>query len=194
VNTLSTRTIVSLVASAIWIFAAPVESAETNRVYSNASLTGTFVFRVSGNSLFTQSSDLTSSPVFLASLGLVTFDGMGLLKGAVENSATRTDVIVPGKSGRPQSSQILCDLKMTGTYSIEPDGIGTMTISFTPSGPGANCGASTGLFNIVLVSPTQVELVSSGQLMADPAMGQFNSYVVQGELIRRQDTERSRRR
>jgi len=44
------------------------------------------------------------------------------LKGAVENSATRTDVIVPGKSGRSQSSQILCDLKMSGTYSIEPDG------------------------------------------------------------------------
>jgi len=187
VKTPSARSIVVSVAAAIWISGASGSSAENNRGFSDASLNGTFVFRVSGNSLFTQPSDLTSTPVFLASLGLITFDGQGLLKGLVANSATRTDVIAAGRYITPYSSQILCSLKMNGTYTIEPDGTGTMTINFNPTTAAATCGASVGAFNLALVSPTQVELVSSGQMMADPAKGEFNSYVVQGELIKRPD-------
>jgi len=64
-----------------------------------------------------------------------------------------------------------------------------MTISFTPTNTAATCGASTGVFNIVILSPSQVELVSSGQVMADPSKGEFNSYVVEGELMKRAGNE-----
>jgi hypothetical protein len=55
---------------------------------------------------------------------------------------------------------------MSGTYAVEPDGTGTMTINFTPTNAAATCGASTGAFNIVILSLSQVEFVSSGQMMA----------------------------
>jgi len=91
-----------------------------------------------------------------------------------------------GKYGASFSSQIHCDAKMTGTYTVDPAGTGTMTIDFTPDHDSPTCGASTGLFDIVLVSPTLIEVASSGQVMADPSKGEFNAYVVHGEIIKRQ--------
>jgi hypothetical protein len=164
--------------------------AESTGDYSASSLTGTYVFRTSGSSLFTMPGELTSNPVFLASIGLITFDGQGLLRGSVANSATRTEVVPAGKYIAPYSSQILCNAKMSGTYTIDPDGRGAMTITFTPASTGATCGASTGVFNVVILSPSLVELVSSGQMMADPSKGEFNSYVVSGELRRRAESKR----
>src|SRR6266852_6429695 len=195
VNRLSARSLIALTILAVSINGArgPV-SAETNAAYSDASLSGTFVFRTSGSSLFTSPNDLTSAPVYLASIGLVHFDGQGLLRGSVANSATRTEVIPAGRYVTPYSSQILCNAKMSGTYSIEPDGTGAMTINFTPTNTAATCGASTGAFNIVILSPSQVELVSSDQMMADPSKGEFNSYVVQGELMKRAGVESSARK
>jgi hypothetical protein len=93
---------------------APLE-AENSRVFSDSSLNGTFVFRTRGSSLFTLPGELTSSPVYLASIGLVIFNGRGLLRGSVANSATRTEVIPTGKYIEPYSSQILCNAKMSGT-------------------------------------------------------------------------------
>jgi hypothetical protein len=168
--------------------------AESNGAYSDSSLSGTYVFRTRGSSLFTLPGDLTSNPVYLASIGLVTFDGHGLLRGSVSNSATRTDVIPAGKYIAPYSSQIECDARMSGTYDIDADGVGTMTINFAPINTEATCGASTGVFKIVLLSSSQVELVSSGQMMADPSKGEFNSYVVEGELMKRRGAESSARR
>jgi hypothetical protein len=195
VNRFSARSLIVLAVLAISIHCAgaPV-GAETGGRYSDASLSGTFVFRTSGSSLFTSPNDLTSVPVYLASIGLVTFDGRGLLKGSVANSATRTEVIPAGRYVTPYSSQILCNAKMTGTYSVEHNGTGAMTINFTPTNTAATCGASTGAFNIVILSPSEVELVSSGQMMADPSKGEFNSYVVQGELIKRPTGEPNSRR
>jgi hypothetical protein len=46
----------------------------------------------------------------------------------------------------------------------------------------------------VIQSPSQVELVSSGQMMADPSKGEFNSYVVEGELLKRASVESGSRR
>src|SRR5258708_23016978 len=180
VNRLSAR---SRVALAIFALAIAVSAATAD--YTDARLSGTYVFRTSGSSLFTSPNDLTSVPVYLASIGLVSFDGRGLLRGSVANSATRTEVVPAGRYVTPYSSQILCNAKMSGTYAIEPDGTGAMTINFSPTNTAATCGASTGAFNIVILSPNQAELVSSGQMMADPSKGEFNSYVVQGELIKR---------
>jgi hypothetical protein len=168
--------------------------AENSASYSDSSLSGTYVFRASGSSLFTSPNELTSVPVYLASVGLITFAGQGLLRGSVANSATRTEVIPAGKYITPYSSQILCNAKMSGTYAVEPDGTGTMTINFTPTNTAATCGASTGAFNMVILSPSQVEFVSSGQMMADPSKGEFNSYVVQGELMKRPGVESSARK
>jgi hypothetical protein len=179
VNRMSAR---SLIVLAILVLSTP---ARADSVYTDATLNGTYVFRTSGSSLFTSPNDLTSVPVYLASIGLISFDGHGLLRGSVANSATRTEVIPAGRYVGPYTSQILCNAKMSGTYTIEPNGTGAMTINFTPTSTAMTCGASTGAFNIVILSPTQVELVSSGQMMADPSKGEFNSYVVQGELIRR---------
>jgi hypothetical protein len=58
---------------------------------------------------------------------------------------------------------------MVGTYTVDPLGTGTMTINFTPEGGSSTCGASTGLFDFVLVSRGVVEVASSGQVMADPS-------------------------
>jgi hypothetical protein len=186
VRTLSARWLVALAVLAISIFGAGASLGAENRGgYSASSLNGTFVFRTRGSSLFTLPGGLISNPVYLASIGLVTFNGHGLLRGSVSNSATRTDVIPAGRYVAPYSSQILCNARMSGTYVIEPDGVGSMTINFTPTNTAATCGASTGVFNIVLLSRSQVELVSSGQVMADPTKGEFNSYVVEGELTKR---------
>jgi len=43
--------------------------------FSNASLNGTYAFRTSGDSLFTSPDEVTSTPVFLAAVGLFQFDG-----------------------------------------------------------------------------------------------------------------------
>jgi hypothetical protein len=154
--------------------------------YSNATLDGTYAFRTSGDSLFTSPDEVTSTPVFLAAVGLFHFDGEGRLTGSVAVNATRSRSMPSGKYGASFSSQIHCDAKMTGTYTVDPAGTGSMTIDFTPDHDSPTCGASTGLFDIVLVSPALIEVASSGQVMADPSKGEFNAYVVHGEIIKRQ--------
>jgi hypothetical protein len=158
---------------------------EAESGFSNASLDGTYAFRTSGDSLFTSPDEVTSTPVFLAAVGLFRFDGLGRLTGSVAVNATRSRSTPSGKYGAAYSSQIHCDAKMAGTYTIDPSGTGTMTINFTPEHGSPTCGASTGLFDIVLVSPGLVEMASSGQIMADPSKGEFNAYVVHGEIIKR---------
>src|SRR5690349_7511929 len=102
VNRLSARSIVVLTIIVVSIHGARAPAgAERSGPYSNASLSGTFVFRTSGSSLFTSPNDLTSVPVYLASIGLVSFDGQGLLRGSVANSATRTEVVPAGRYVTP---------------------------------------------------------------------------------------------
>lgn len=158
---------------------------EAESGFSNASLDGTYAFRTSGDSLFTSPDEVTSTPVFLAAVGLFRFDGLGRLTGSVAVNATRSRSTPSGKYGAAYSSQIHCDAKMAGTYTVDPSGTGTMTINFTPEHGSPTCGASTGLFDMVLVSPGLVEMASSGQIMADPSKGEFNAYVVHGEIIKR---------
>jgi hypothetical protein len=158
---------------------------EAGGSFSNASLNGTYAFRTSGDSLFTSPDEVTSTPVFLAAVGLFQFDGLGRLTGSVAVNATRSRSTPSGKYGAAYSSQIHCNAKMVGTYTIDPLGTGTMTINFAPERGSPTCGASTGLFDIVLVSQGLVELASSGQIMADPSKGEFNAYVVHGEIIKR---------
>ena len=153
--------------------------------FSNASLNGTYAFRTSGDSLFTSPDEVTSTPVFLAAVGLFQFDGSGRLTGSVAVNATRSRTTPSGNFGAAYSSQIHCNAKMVGTYTVDPSGTGTMTINFTPERGSPTCGASTGLFDIVLVSQGLVEVASSGQIMADPSKGEFNAYVVHGEIIKR---------
>ena len=167
----------------VLLLSARVTGAEAG--FSNASLNGTYAFRTSGDSLFTLPDEVTSTPVFLAAVGLFQFDGLGRLTGSVAVNATRSRSTPSGKYGGAYSSQIHCNAKMVGTYTVDPAGTGTMTINFTPQGGSSTCGASTGLFDIVLVSRGLVEVASSGQIMADPSKGEFNAYVVHGEIIKR---------
>ena len=167
----------------VLLLTAGLTKAETS--FSNASLNGTYAFRTSGDSLFTSPDEVTSTPVFLAAVGLFQFDGRGRLTGSVAVNATRSRGTPSGKYGAAYSSQIHCNARMVGTYAVDPLGTGTMTINFTPEGGSSTCGASTGLFDIVLVSRGLVEVASSGQVMADPSKGAFNAYVVHGEIIKR---------
>ena len=90
-NRLSARSLIALAILVVSINGARAPaSAVTSGPYSDASLNGPFVFRTSGSSLFTSPNDLTSVPVYLASIGLISFDGQGLLRGSVATSATRT--------------------------------------------------------------------------------------------------------
>jgi hypothetical protein len=158
---------------------------EAERGFSDASLDGTYAFRTSGDSLFTSPDEVSSTPVFLAAVGLFQFDGRGRLTGSVAVNATRSRSTPSGKYGAAYSSQIHCNAKMVGTYTVDPMGTGTMTINFTPESSSSTCGGSTGLFDIVLVSRGLVEVASSGQVMADPSKGEFNAYVVHGEIVKR---------
>jgi hypothetical protein len=160
--------------------------AQAGSGFSNASLDGTYAFRTSGDSLFTSPNEVTSTPVFLAAaVGVFQFDGIGRLTGSVAVNATRSRSTPSGQYGAAYSSQIHCNAKMIGTYTVDRLGTGTMTINFTPEHGSITCGASTGLFDIVLVSPGLIEVASSGQIMADPSKGEFNAYVVHGEIIKR---------
>jgi hypothetical protein len=161
-----------------------VGSAYAASSFSTASLEGSYTFRTGGESLFTAPAEVTSSPVYLAAVGVFVFDGAGRLKGTVAVSATRSRSAPSGKYGAMYSSQIECDAKMVGTYTVDADGTGTMTINFTPTRESQACGTSTGLFDIVLVSPRLIEVASTGQTTADPSKGEFNAYVVQGEIIK----------
>ena len=68
--------------------------------FSNWSLNGTYAFRTSGDSLFTSPDEVTSTPVFLAAVGLFQFDGLGRLTGSVAANATRSRSTPSGKYGR----------------------------------------------------------------------------------------------
>lgn len=127
--------------------------AQAGSGFSNASLDGTYAFRTSGDSLFTSPDEVTSTPVFLAAVGVFQFDGQGRLTGSVAMNATRSRSTPSGHYGAAYSSQIHCNAKMIGTYTVDQSGMGTMTINFTPERGSITCGASTGLFDIVLVSP-----------------------------------------
>ena len=153
--------------------------------FSNASLNGSYAFRTSGDSLFTSPGEVTFAPVFLAAVGIFHFDGSGRLTGSVAVNATRSRPAPSGKYGATFSNQIHCNATMEGTYAVDPEGTGTMKVNFTPNSKSGTCGASVGLFDIVLVSSTVVEVASSGQVTADPSKGEFNSYVVDGEIIKR---------
>jgi hypothetical protein len=171
---------------AAWILITRIADAGAGG-FSAASLEGTYTFRTSGESLFTAPDEVVSTPVFLGAVGVFVFDGLGRMKGSVTVSATRTRATPSGKYGGSYSRQIECDAKMVGTYAVSPDGTGTMTINFTPARESGACGASTGLFAIVLVSPRIVEVISTGQTVADPSKGEFNAYVVQGEITKQSD-------
>ena len=96
--------------------------AENSGGYSDSSLSGTFVFRASGSSLFTSPNELTSVPVYLASVGLITFDGQGLLRGSVANSATRTEVIAPASISRPTATKFCATRRCRGPTRSNPMG------------------------------------------------------------------------
>jgi len=82
----------------VLLLAAEVTDAGTGG-FSNASLNGTYAFRTSGDSLFTSPDEVTSTPVFLAAVGLFQFDGLGRLTGSVAVNATRSRNTPSGKYG-----------------------------------------------------------------------------------------------
>ena len=182
-KTLSRYSPFALVLSVAILFAARASCGEAS--YSDASLSGVYAYLSSGDSLYTMPEDVVSIPVYLGAIGLFYFDGKGRLHGNTKVSATRKGVSPSRKAGANYSSQVLCLAKMSGTYTVDPDGQGKMTIDFTPETEGSSCGATKGMFNFVIVSPGRALFVSAGQTMSDPSKGEFNSYVVQGEMVKR---------
>ena len=94
--------------------------------FSNASLSGGYSFADSGETL-------GAASIKFAEVGVITFDGAGGFKG----SATMND------------NGTICTATVTGTYSINPDGSGSATVTQTPAASTAR-GCTTITFQVAL--------------------------------------------
>ncbi|MGD1026148.1 hypothetical protein [Candidatus Binatus soli] len=98
--------------------------------FSDASLNGTYSTRFSGFWLIP--STTTGNPPSLspiAGFGNLTADGTGNITGGTETFNAGGSV---------------CTGTITGTYSVNPDGTGALTLTFTSTGPGSNCSSLSG--------------------------------------------------
>jgi hypothetical protein len=102
----------------------------TPSVFSDASVNGTYSTKFHGFLLIpgaTPSTPPALSPV--AGFGTATADGMGNITGGSETFNAGGSV---------------CTGAISGTYSVNADGTGTWTVTFTSTGPGANCASLSG--------------------------------------------------
>jgi hypothetical protein len=95
--------------------------------FSNASLIGGFAFADSGQTL-------VPAAIRFAETGVLTFDGMGSFGG----TATMNN------------GGMICAAIVTGTYSINPDGSGSATVTQTPDAASAARGCTTVTFPAAL--------------------------------------------
>ncbi len=95
--------------------------------FSTASLSGGYSFADSGETLGPAS-------IKFAEVGVITFDGAGGFKG----NATMND------------GGAICTATVTGTYSINPDGSGSATVTQTPDAVSTARGCTTITFPIAL--------------------------------------------
>jgi hypothetical protein len=98
--------------------------------YTDANVKGTYSTEFHGFLLIastTPGNPPSLSPV--AGFGNFTADGMGNITGG-------TDTFNAGGS--------VCTGTITGTYSVNADGTGSSTVTFTSTGPGTNCSALSG--------------------------------------------------
>lgn len=109
--------------------------------FSNASLSGGYSFADSGETLGPAS-------IKFAEVGVITFDGAGGFRG----TATMND------------GGTICSATVTGTYSINPDGSGSATVTQTPDAVSTARGCTTITFRVALAlsgGGAQVQLVET---------------------------------
>ena len=104
--------------------------------YSLASLSGTYAFTTSGETIVNTSTGPVEAP--LARTGSFTANGSGSIQGGVY------DLVVAGSGS---TTQTVPDLISGGSYSVNADGRGTLTLNVTSSG-----GPATISYGIVLTS------------------------------------------
>jgi hypothetical protein len=107
-------------------------------VFGNAVLSGPYVFSTSGR--------IPASNAFWARTGSFTAGG-GALSGLEDTN----------QGGSP--NKVTTQLNFTGSYSIGPDGRGTMQFCEGTTSACAQGGPATSYFRIVVVSPSQAEIV-----------------------------------
>src|SRR5262249_42199026 len=95
--------------------------------FSNGSLSGGYSFADSGETL-------APGSIKFAEVGVLVFDGTGGLKGnaAMNDGGT------------------ICTATVTGTYSVNPDGSGSATLSQTPDAASVARGCPTITFQVAL--------------------------------------------
>jgi hypothetical protein len=106
------------------MFSPPIVKAAA---FSDASLSGGYSFADSGETLGVGS-------IKFAEVGVITFDGVGGLKG----NATMND------------GGAICTATVTGTYSINPDGSGSATVTQAPDAASMARGCTTITFQVAL--------------------------------------------
>ena len=134
-------------------------SVTVNVTFGNRVLSGSYAFSASGQ--------LQANSGFFSRVGSFIADGNGGLTGLEDIN--------------PQPAIITSEpISFSGSYSIGPDGRGTM--QFCEPATGSACTASKSLFRIVVISPQQAQIIdfqgssaASGEIVAQPDISVFKT-------------------
>jgi hypothetical protein len=133
--------------------------------FGNAVLQGSYAFSTSGRQ--------TSTSGFFSRVGSFVADGNGGLTGGLED-------VNPVPSGISQEP-----ISFSGSYSIGPDGRGTM--QFCEPSNSNSCTSPTTQFRVVVISPQQAQIIdfqglstANGEIVLQPDISVFNTSSVIG--------------
>ncbi len=147
-----------------------VDSTETMSVtvtdtFGPAVLQGSYAFSTSGRQ--------TATSGFFSRVGSFVADGNGGLTGGLEDVNPQPSGTSPGP------------ITFSGSYSIGPDGRGTM--QFCEPSNGSACASPTTQFRVVVISPEQAQIIdfqggstSNGEIVSQPDISVFNTGSVVG--------------
>ena len=134
-------------------------SVTVNVTFGNGVLSGSYAFSASGQ--------LQTANVFFSRVGSFVADGNGGLTGLEDVN--------------PQPGTITAEpISFSGSYSIGPDGRGTM--QFCEPAAGSGCTAPKSFFRIAVISPQQAQIIdfqassaASGEIVAQPDISVFKT-------------------
>jgi hypothetical protein len=142
-------------------------SVPVNVIFGNRVLQNNYAFSTSGRQT------ATSPSVFFSRVGSFVADGNGGLTGGLEDVNPQPSGTSPGP------------ITFSGSYSIGPDGRGTM--QFCEPSNGSACASPTTQFRVVVISPEQAQIIdfqgestANGEIVSQPDISVFNTGSVVG--------------
>jgi len=155
----------------------------TSAQYSNASLTGTYVYNTSGIAQLLVPGQSSSAPGYSVSIGTLTNDGAGHFTGTQTISATPLGATpASGANAKPGAMMSVCQSQLSGTSTVNPDGTGTYTVKITPVTKAPGCGGGTGTGAIVIESADRCQATGTSFSPDDASAGSFLSSITFGEF------------